>query len=221
MAAANKSVLLLIAWASCARAHDVISTKITWSQEISRILYAHCAACHRDGGSAPMPLLTYQQVRPWAKAIKEEVHERRMPPWGAMKGFGEFKDDNSLTAEEIHVIADWVEGGAPEGEPQYLPPQSRAANGENPRPAFRLLRDGNKLATPARFLAISAPTGLSRGATLQAVALRPDGVTVPLLWLYNFQPKLARTYEYREPVELPAGTVIRIAGAPAVRVRAR
>src|SRR4051812_40388641 len=72
---ANRSVPLLLAWACSAWAHDVISTKITWSQEISPILYAHCAACHRDG---PVTLITYQQVRPWAKAIKEEVHERRM-----------------------------------------------------------------------------------------------------------------------------------------------
>ena len=64
-----------------------------------------------------MSLLTYESARPWAKAIKEEVLNRRMPPWGAVKGFGDFRDDPSLTQDEITRIAEWVEGGAPEGDP--------------------------------------------------------------------------------------------------------
>ena len=96
-------------------AHDVITTKITFSREISRLLYSRCASCHHPGGSA-FSLLTYQEARPWAKAIEEEVLERRMPPWGAVKGFGALKDDPSPTQEEIDWIAQWVEGGAPEGD---------------------------------------------------------------------------------------------------------
>ena len=162
-----------------------------------------------------MPLLTYAQVRPWAKAIKEEVHERRMPPWGAIKGFGEFKDDNSLTAEEIHLIADWVEGGAPEGDPQYLPAVPVVVPSKKPAAPTRLLRDGMRLERPLRLLSIES------GSAMQAVAILSDGVTVPLLWLYNFQPKFARAYEYREPVRLPAGTVVRISGGTgSVRVAA-
>src|SRR5690349_19965852 len=68
-----------------------------------------------------MSLMRYDEARPWAKAIKEEVLERRMPPWGAVKGFGECRIDAGLTQEEISVIADWVEGGAPEGDSAYLP----------------------------------------------------------------------------------------------------
>src|SRR5437016_2120481 len=101
-------------------AHDVITTKITWSREISRIVYARCLTCHRDGGRA-FSLATYGDTRPWAKAIKEEVLARRMPPWNAVKGFGEFQNDRGLTQEELSLIADWVEGGAPEGTPSYMP----------------------------------------------------------------------------------------------------
>ena len=104
------------------RAHDPISTKLTWTQEISRIVYKRCAGCHRSGGKAPMALITYEEARPWAKAIKEQVLNRQMPPWGAVKGFGEFRDDPSLTQDEMNRIAEWVEGGAPEGEAIYLPP---------------------------------------------------------------------------------------------------
>jgi mono/diheme cytochrome c family protein len=213
--AANRSILLLIAWACSARAHDVISTKITWSQEISRIVYAHCAGCHRDG---TVTLLTYQQVRPWAKAIKEEVHERRMPPWGAMKGFGEFKDDNSLTTEEIHLIADWVEGGAPEGDLQYLPPVPPARPAVKPPLTPRAIRDGFRLPAAWQITAIGPAPGVAEGASLQAAATLPDGTVVPLMWLFNFQPKRARTFAYREPVRLPAGTTVRISGAASVRV---
>jgi hypothetical protein len=65
--------------------------------------------------------MTCAEARPWAAAIKEEVLERRMPPWGAVKGFCEFKNDQGLTQEQIEVIAEWVEGGAPEGAPKLLP----------------------------------------------------------------------------------------------------
>jgi hypothetical protein len=88
-------------------AHDVITTPITYSREISRLIYSRCASCHREGGSA-FSLLTYPEARPWAKAIKEEVLERRMPPWGAVKGFGQFRDDRGLTQEQIGLIAYWV-----------------------------------------------------------------------------------------------------------------
>ena len=100
------------------QAHEFFSTKLTWTRDISRIFYKRCASCHREGGSS-FALTTYEQARPWAKAIKDEVLNRRMPPWNAMKGFGDLYDDKSLTQEEISVISSWVEGGAPEGEKVY------------------------------------------------------------------------------------------------------
>src|SRR5262249_51206364 len=62
-------------------AHDVITTPVTWNREISRIFYSRCSACHREGGSA-FSLMEYQETFPWRTAIKEEILERRMPPWG-------------------------------------------------------------------------------------------------------------------------------------------
>src|SRR5438876_898608 len=99
-----------------AAAHEIITTKLTWTQEISRIVYKRCASCHREGGAAPMSLLSYDEARPWAKAIRDEVAERRMPPWGAVKGFGDFRNDASLTDPEIEMMILWVEGGAPKGD---------------------------------------------------------------------------------------------------------
>ncbi len=101
-------------------AHDPITTNLTWSKEISRLVYRHCAGCHRPEGRA-MALLTYEQARPWAKAIRDEVLNRRMPPWDAVKGVGQFRDDPSLSQSEMDLLVSWVEGGAPEGNPIYLP----------------------------------------------------------------------------------------------------
>ena len=65
--------------------------------------------------------MTYDEARPWAKAMREEVLERRMPPWGAVEGVGAFRENPSLTPLEIEILVSWVEGGAPEGDAVYLP----------------------------------------------------------------------------------------------------
>src|SRR5215475_6649989 len=116
----SKSILCGLLLVAAARAHEPITTNLTWSKEISRVVYQHCAACHRPGGSA-FSLLTYEDARPWAKAIRDEVLNRRMPPWDAVKGIGEFREDPSLSLPEMDLIVGWVEGGAPEGNPDFLP----------------------------------------------------------------------------------------------------
>src|SRR5688572_15245198 len=156
------------------QAHDPVSTKLTWTQEISRIVYQRCATCHSKGGSAPMPLLSYNDVRPWAKAIKDEVLHRRMPPWGAVKGSADFLDDASLTQEEIMRIAEWVEGGAPEGDPAYLPALPAPSSLKQSFPAGRRVR---RITGHVRLLAIRPLNSIS---SVQVTANLPDGSTVPL-----------------------------------------
>ena len=94
MRRALTTALLLVALALSGRAHDLSSTP-TWNREISRIVYARCASCHHPGGSA-FSLMTYSDAQPHAIAIKEAVLSRRMPPWGAVKGFGNFRNDQGL-----------------------------------------------------------------------------------------------------------------------------
>jgi hypothetical protein len=196
--------------ASVAPAHDVITTKITFSKEIARLINKRCATCHREGGTA-FSLTTYEAARPWAKAIKEEVDERRMPPWQAVKGFSDFKDDRGLTQEEIELINDWVEGGAPEGEPKYLPAAPKLADWKDaaaPRGTQPVVvaNDG-KLDAGVHVLAIR-PKDLKKGASVQVIATRPDGTIQPLLWIYKYNPNFARTYYYTSPFNLPPGTEI-------------
>ncbi len=105
--------------ATSAAAHDIITTDLTFARDISRIMARHCAACHGEASS--IPLMTYEQVRPWAVGIKEQVLSRRMPPWGAVKGFGDLAPDYGLSQEDIMILAAWVIGGAPQGNPRLLP----------------------------------------------------------------------------------------------------
>ena len=204
-----KKLVILFGCAIGLAGHDVITTKITWNREITRIIYPRCASCHKPGGGA-FSLMTYDEARPWAKAIQEEVLERRMPPWGAVKGFGDFRNDQALTPEQIEVIADWVEGGAPEGEPKDLP--------EPPKPAADAApaKSGGQLAVGAdyKLLRTTALRGLlpkqvPPGASFKMVAELPDGSIEPLLWLAPFKPAYGHPFWFRNPLKLPAGTAIR------------
>src|SRR5262245_11657070 len=94
----------------------------TFAKDVAPIVFAKCASCHRPGEVAPMPLLSYEQVRPWAKAIRGKVISREMPPWGADDRRGTFANDLSLTDEQIATLAAWAEAGAPKGNDADLPP---------------------------------------------------------------------------------------------------
>ena len=212
-----KHALLFVAAMSAVSAHDVITTKITFSKEIVRLVNKRCATCHRDGGAA-FSLNTYEVARPWAKAIKEEVDERRMPPWEAVKGFAEFKDDRGLTQEEIELIDDWVEGGAPEGNPKFVPADPKLTDWSDPDApkgsAEVVVANAAKLEAQERVLAIR-PKDLKKGASVQIIAARPDGTIEPLLWIYKYNPQFVRTYYYTSPPSLPAGTKIEMSPADA------
>ncbi len=204
----------LLLLAASTAAHDVITTPITFSREISRLFYRRCVSCHREGGSA-FSLATYEQARPWAMAIKEEVLSRRMPPWGAVKGFADYRGDQSLTQEQIEVIADWVEGGAPGGDEKLTPKLPDFAPPEPvPMPAGMTVEGSAALASAVTLAGIRAGA-VSEGATLMVTATRPDGGIEPLLWLYDYKPKFARTYWFASALRLPKGTTIQITPAAA------
>src|SRR5579871_2196774 len=217
-------ILLIVGCGTFVLAHDPISTKITWNRDVSRIVYKRCASCHHPGGSA-FSLMNYQEARPWAKAIKEEVLERRMPPYAAVKGFGELRDDQALTQEDLHVIADWVEGGSPEGDDPGLLPKapdfSKPSRPDKKTGAETVVSGNLNLKTASTFVAVRA-RNLADGASIQAVAEKPDGTILPLIWLYDYESKFDRVYYFRAPLAFPAGTKIQTfpAGAGSVALLA-
>ncbi|MFZ4987250.1 MAG: hypothetical protein ACOYLF_17495 [Blastocatellia bacterium] len=108
--------------------HVPITTRITFNREVVRILRQHCLECHSPRGiKSDQPLLTYAEARPWAKAIKEEVLNRRMAPYRAVPGFGHFLENYHLPAREQELLISWIEGGVPRGEEKDYPPGLLAA----------------------------------------------------------------------------------------------
>jgi hypothetical protein len=126
--AAGAVALLL---ASNAAAQSVPSTgQATFTKNIAPILQRACVTCHRAGEMAPMALMTYEDARPWARAIKARTASREMPPFHIDKSIGitSFKNDPSLTDEEIATIGQWVDAGAPRGNPADMPPPRQFAD---------------------------------------------------------------------------------------------
>lgn len=201
--------ILVVSLAALSQAHDVITTKITWTREVSRLVYKSCVSCHREGGSS-FSLVSYEEARPWAKAIKEEVLSRRMPPWNAVKGFGDFAGDKGLTQEQMEVFADWVEGGAPEGDPAYLPKSPKLSTPAKSRPGSALAVAGSlKLASSVVVTGIQ-PGSIPPSGALQVIAVLPDGAVEPLLWVQKFNPAYNQPYWFKTPLTFPVGTTIQI-----------
>jgi hypothetical protein len=95
----------------------------TFAKDVAPIMFAKCASCHRSGEVAPMPLLSYEDARPWARAIKTKVVSREMPPWGADPAQTlPMRNDISLSQKQIDTIAAWVDAGAPKGNAADMPP---------------------------------------------------------------------------------------------------
>jgi mono/diheme cytochrome c family protein len=96
----------------------------TYTKDVAPIFQAKCEACHRTDGMAPMSLATFEEARPWARSIRERVATRQMPPWHIDKtvGIQKFKNDRSLSDEQIETIVSWVAAGAPKGDPKEMPP---------------------------------------------------------------------------------------------------
>src|SRR5690348_4568555 len=105
------------------------STAPTFSKDVAPILQKHCQECHRPGEIAPMSLLTYSDVRPWAKAIRQAVITKKMPPWFADPRYGHFSNDSSLAPQDIATLSAWVAAGTPEGNPSDLPRPVAFADG--------------------------------------------------------------------------------------------
>ena len=110
--------------ASPAAAQEMSADGMTFARDVAPILQENCQSCHRPGGMGPMPLLTYEDARPFAPLIRDRVENRRMPPWYIEPGIGvqDFKNDISLSDEEIRTIVSWVDGGALLGDVADLPP---------------------------------------------------------------------------------------------------
>ncbi len=201
------AIILLVASSHLVDAHGVGSTP-TWNREISRLIYAHCASCHRPGGTA-FSLMTYQDTQPRANEIKDAVLARRMPPWGAVKGFGSFRNDMSLSQEQIETIARWVDGGIRRGNnPRQAPetPTFAPIPSHDPEPSMRV-SGSFTLPAPVTLDGVR-PERVPTDESFRIVAALPDGSVRQLVWLHSFESRFSHPFLFKTPLNLPAGTVI-------------
>ncbi len=116
VALAGASLVLL----ATTSANSGAKKEVTFNRDIAPIFYKNCAECHRTNDIAPMPLMSYKEVRPWARSIKEKVLTRQMPPWSPDSKYGEFTNDHRLAQKDIDTITAWVDQGAMEGDAKDL-----------------------------------------------------------------------------------------------------
>jgi hypothetical protein len=163
-------------------AADVETAHATYAKDVAPILFHRCAECHRAGEAAPMSLLTYKEVRPWAKAIREKVLERSMPPWLADAAYGHFSNDRRLAQKEIDTIVSWVDAGAPAGDDRDLPPAPKFEQGWTIGQPDVVISLADEIAVPAQgvipYRYVTVPTNFTEDKWVQAAEIRPGNRTV-------------------------------------------
>ena len=185
-------------------AHDPINSTVTWTGDIERLVHTRCTSCHTAGGKGPMSLVTYEDARPWARAIREEVLTRRMPKWHAARGYGQFANDRSLTPFEIALVVAWVDGGAVRG-PKPLSSEAPVLAMERHQHKGRLVTTrcrGEQV--PRGRLAAIRPR-LDEGASAGISLVLPDGSREILAWIKGFERQFEETYWLQQPIDVPAG----------------
>ena len=155
---------------------------VTFHRNVEVILQQRCQVCHRPGEAAPMSLLTYKDARPWAKAIREAVIQRKMPPWFADPAHGEFSNDRRLPQAEIDTIVEWVEAGAPEGDLKDAPKPIAYIDGWSigtPDVIFEMPKAFTVPATgKVPYQYITVPTNFTEDKWVQAAEIRPGNRAV-------------------------------------------
>src|SRR5271169_6216723 len=151
---------------------------VTFTKDVSPVLQKNCQGCHRPGEAAPFSLMSYEQARPWAKAMKEAVRLKKMPPWFADPRYGNFSNDRSLSQKEIETIAAWAEAGAPQGDAKDMPaPVSFVEGWSIPKPdvvfefpqAYQIPATGT-----IEYQKVIVPTGFTEDKWVQFAEARPD-----------------------------------------------
>jgi len=152
-------------------------TSPTYTRDVAPILYKNCVACHRAGEIAPMSLMTYAEVRPWARTIRQATAQGIMPPWHAAAPAGTFENERRLTDVEKDVIARWVAAGAPQGDPKDLPSPPHFTEGWQIGKPDVVFEMPEEYAVPAsgtiEYEYFYIPTNFTEPKWLQAIEVRP------------------------------------------------
>ncbi|HYL72765.1 MAG TPA: thiol-disulfide isomerase [Bryobacteraceae bacterium] len=173
---------LLLGSSLAAVACAATQTKVTFNKDVLPIVQKHCQNCHRPGEVAPMSFLTYNEARPWAKAIRQAALTKKMPPWFADPHYGHFKNDPSLAQSEIDTLVAWADAGAPEGNPKDAPKPIDWVNGWGIGKPDLVLSMPTDYQVPitgtVEYQYIVIPTGFTEDKWIQAAEARPGNRAV-------------------------------------------
>ncbi len=234
-----KKVLLISATATILAAFCLVTLTtsannapkaVTYSKDVAPILYKNCAECHRPGEVAPFSVLSYKDVRPWAKSIKEQVASKQMPPWHADPAHGQWKNDRRLAQADLDAIIAWVNGGALEGNPKELPPAPKFIAGWNigqPDQTFSIPEQKIPTTGVVAYQYLTVKTNFTEDKWIQAAEINSSGrdavhhvivfIKAPGITTGNEQSLLCGTAPGEQPAQFPSGYARRVpAGAELV-----
>ncbi|HSY10808.1 MAG TPA: cytochrome c, partial [Verrucomicrobiae bacterium] len=151
-------------------------SNVTFNKDVLPIMQKNCQSCHRPGEIGPSSFLSYESTRPWAKAIKEAVLTKKMPPWFADPRFGHFANDRRLTEADVKTLVAWVDAGAPEGDPKDMPPPIEWRDGWNIKPDV-VIEMPKPYNVPARgtieYTYFVVPSGFTKDTWVMDAEVRP------------------------------------------------
>jgi len=165
-------------------AQQAAPTVPTFSKQVAPILYKSCVSCHRAGEVAPMSLITYDEVRPWARSIKQKVVSRTMPPWLADPHFSDlkFQNDRTLTQQEIDTVAAWADGGSPRGDEKDLPPAPEFGDGWKYGKPDYVIKMPKAYDLPAEgqidYLSFYVPVPFDKDVFVEKIEMKPSNKAV-------------------------------------------
>lgn len=153
----------------------------TFDRDVLPVLQKNCQGCHRPGEVAPMSFLSYQEARPWAKAIKAAVLSKKMPPWFADPQYGHFVNDRRLSDADVKTLVAWADGGAPEGDAKDKPAPVEFTEGWNIKPDT-VIEMPKPFEVPAsgilEYQYIIVPTKFDKDVWVSAAEVRPGNRSV-------------------------------------------
>jgi hypothetical protein len=162
--------------------HPIPRVAVSFSRDVAPIFFKRCAECHRPNDIAPFSVLTYKDVRPWARSIREKVITREMPPWHADPRYGHFENDARLSQKDIDTIVAWVDQGAIEGDPKDFPTWPEHVEGwriGKPDQVFSMTEDYTiKPGDPDNYVYFTVPTQFKEDKWVQAAEIRPSNKKV-------------------------------------------
>jgi hypothetical protein len=188
------------------------ASRVTFNKDVLPILQNNCQTCHRPGGIAPMSLLTYQNARPWAKAIKAAVVSKQMPPWFADPHYGEFRNAPKLTSANIQTLVAWADNGAREGDTADKPAAVQFADGWRIKPDV-VVSMPEPHVVPAKGIgeiqSFFVPNPFKEDTWVTSIEIRPGDPSVVHHVIVQIpdQPMVQAKAAFREVVASPSVTV--------------